>query len=97
MVLVLEQINVEGIAQLSYLVGDDKAGVAAVIDPGRDVDVYLQMAHSLGVRITHIILLKLLKVIFTPILSLVRTNYKPVSMHRFMLAKVITISLIVSS
>lgn len=55
MVLVLEQVKVEGIAQLSYLVGDDKAGVAAVIDPRRDVDVYLQMARSLGVRITHII------------------------------------------
>ena len=61
MVLVLEQVNVEGIAQLSYLVGDDR--VAAVIDPRRDVDVYLQMARSvshavglsLGVRITHII------------------------------------------
>ena len=55
MVLVLEQIKVEGIAQLSYLVGDDKAGVAAIIDPRRDVDVYLQIARSLGVRITHII------------------------------------------
>ena len=55
MVLVLEQVKVEGIAQLSYLVGDDKAGVAAVIDPRRDVDVYLQIARSLGVRITHII------------------------------------------
>ena len=55
MVLVLEQIKVQGIAQLSYLVGDDKAGVAAIIDPRRDVDVYLQIARSLGVRITHII------------------------------------------
>lgn len=55
MVLILEQIKVEGIAQLSYLVGDDKAGVAAIIDPRRDVDVYLQMAHSLGVRIVQII------------------------------------------
>ena len=54
MALILEQINVEGIAQLSYLVGDD-TGVAVVIDPRRDVDIYLQMARSLGVRITHII------------------------------------------
>ncbi|MCA1992754.1 MAG: MBL fold metallo-hydrolase [Coleofasciculus sp. S288] len=55
MALVLEQINAEGLAQLSYLVGDDKAGVAAVIDPRRDVDVYLQMARDRGVRITHIV------------------------------------------
>lgn len=55
MALVLEQINTEGLAQLSYIVGDDKAGVAAVIDPRRDVDIYLQMARSLGVRITHIL------------------------------------------
>jgi hydroxyacylglutathione hydrolase len=55
MALVLEQINTEGLAQLSYIVGDDKAGVAAVIDPRRDVDIYLQIARSRGVRITHIL------------------------------------------
>ncbi|MBD0337037.1 MAG: MBL fold metallo-hydrolase [Cyanobacteria bacterium Co-bin13] len=51
MALVLEQINVEGLAQLSYIVGDDKAGVAAVIDPRRDVDIYLQRARELGIRL----------------------------------------------
>ncbi|MEB3310198.1 MAG: rhodanese-like domain-containing protein [Snowella sp.] len=51
MALVLEQFNVEGLAQLSYLVGDDKAGVAAIIDPRRDVDPYLQRARELGVRL----------------------------------------------
>lgn len=51
MALILEQINVEGLAQLSYLIGDDKAGVAAVIDPRRDVDIYLQRARELGVRL----------------------------------------------
>ena len=55
MALVLEQINTEGLAQLSYLVGDTAAGVAAVIDPRRDVDVYLNRARELGLRITHII------------------------------------------
>ncbi|RUR72510.1 rhodanese-like domain-containing protein [Chlorogloeopsis fritschii PCC 9212] len=55
MALVLEQINVEGLAHLSYLIGDDKAGVAAAIDPRRDVDIYLQRAREMGVRITHII------------------------------------------
>ncbi|MEB3215625.1 MAG: MBL fold metallo-hydrolase [Nostocales cyanobacterium 94392] len=55
MALVLEQINAPGLAQLSYLIGDDKAGVVAVVDPQRDADVYLQMARSRGLRITHII------------------------------------------
>ncbi len=55
MALVLEQINVEGLAHLSYLVGDDKAGQVAVIDPRRDVSVYVEKARELGVRITHII------------------------------------------
>ena len=53
MALVFEQINSEGLAQLSYIVGDDKAGVAAVIDPRRDVEIYVEKANSLGVRITH--------------------------------------------
>ncbi|MES1024378.1 rhodanese-like domain-containing protein [Gloeocapsa sp. BRSZ] len=55
MALVLEQINVEGLAHLSYVVGDDKAGVVAVIDPRRDVDIYLQKAREIGVRITDIV------------------------------------------
>lgn len=55
MALVLEQIYTEGIAHLSYLVGDDAEGVVAVIDPRRDVDVYLEMARRRGVRIAHII------------------------------------------
>ena len=50
MALVLEQINVEGLAHLSYIIGDDQAGVAAVIDPRRDVDIYLQKAREIGVR-----------------------------------------------
>ncbi len=55
MALVFEQINSEGLAQLSYIVGDDKARVAAVIDPRRDVEFYVEKANSLGVRITHAI------------------------------------------
>ena len=33
MALVFERIPTEGIAELSYLVGDDSDGVAAVFDP----------------------------------------------------------------
>ena len=46
--LVLEQIKSPGLAQLSYIVGDDSAGVAAVIDPRRDVEIYLNRARELG-------------------------------------------------
>jgi rhodanese-related sulfurtransferase len=55
MTLLLERIDTEGLAQLSYLVGDSKAGVAAVIDPRRDVDMHLRLAREREVRITHII------------------------------------------
>jgi hydroxyacylglutathione hydrolase len=55
MPLLLERIDTEGLAQLSYLVGDSKAGVAAVIDPRRDVDVYLRLARDRDVRITHLL------------------------------------------
>lgn len=51
--LVLEQIETEGLAQLSYLVGDDSSGEAAVIDPRRDVDVYLERARAPGLRLLH--------------------------------------------
>jgi hydroxyacylglutathione hydrolase len=44
----------EGIAQLSYLIGDDSSRTAAVIDPRTDVDVYLCLAREYGLSITHI-------------------------------------------
>jgi hydroxyacylglutathione hydrolase len=53
--LVLQRIETEGLAQLSYVVGDDAAARAAVIDPRRDVDVYLAMLRERGLRLTHII------------------------------------------
>ena len=53
MSLIFQQIWTQGIAQLSYLVGDTSTGRAAVIDPRTDVDVYLQAARSHGLTITH--------------------------------------------
>ncbi|MQA90318.1 MAG: MBL fold metallo-hydrolase [Gemmatimonas sp.] len=55
MSLVLEQIHTPGIAQLSYLVGDDAAKIGAVIDPRRDVDIYVERALSRGLRIAYAI------------------------------------------
>ncbi len=54
MALIFECIQTEGIAELSYLVGDDSMGVAAVIDPRADVDCYLELARAKQVSITHI-------------------------------------------
>ena len=53
--LVFEPVYTDGVAQISYLVGDSKAAVAAVIDPRRDIDVYLRMAKARGLRIAYAI------------------------------------------
>jgi hydroxyacylglutathione hydrolase len=55
MAMVFERLKVEGIAQLSYLIGDDSSGTAAVIDPQPNVERYLQLARKHGVRITHVL------------------------------------------
>lgn len=55
MPLLFEPVYTEGLAQLSYVVGDTAAGVAAVVDPRRDVQVYVDIAHRSGVRLTHAI------------------------------------------
>src|SRR5438874_2340716 len=54
MSLVFKTIQTEGIAELSYLVGDDDEGIAAVFDPRADCDVYIEAARDAGVAITHI-------------------------------------------
>ena len=54
--LVLEQHYLTCLSQASYLVGDTDAGVAAVVDPRRDVGVYLEAAERLGVKIEHVLL-----------------------------------------
>ena len=54
MSLIFERIHTDGIAELSYLIGDDSEGVAAVFDPRADVDCYLQLAREEQVAITHI-------------------------------------------
>lgn len=50
--MLLEKIKTPGLAHLSYLLG--AGGQAAVIDPRRDCDVYLEIARAEGMEITHI-------------------------------------------
>jgi hydroxyacylglutathione hydrolase len=54
--VILEQYYLGCLAHASYLVGDEKSGLAAVIDPQRDVDGYLADARRLGLRIEHVVL-----------------------------------------
>ena len=54
MSLVFKTIQTDGIAEISYIIGDDDEGVAAVFDPRADVDVYVDLAREAGVAITHI-------------------------------------------
>src|SRR5258708_14983849 len=44
----------EGLGNSAHLVISEKDGVAALIDPLRDVDQYLDVARREGVRITHV-------------------------------------------
>jgi hydroxyacylglutathione hydrolase len=54
MSLVFKTIQTQGIAELSYLLGDDDERVGAIFDPRADVDVYVDMAREAGLAITHI-------------------------------------------
>src|SRR5437879_2103948 len=54
MSLVFKTIQTDGIAELSYLLGDDDEGVAAIFDPRSDVEVYIDMAREAKLAITHI-------------------------------------------
>jgi glyoxylase-like metal-dependent hydrolase (beta-lactamase superfamily II)/rhodanese-related sulfurtransferase len=55
-VVVLKQYYLGCLAHASYLVADQGAGVAAVVDPQRDVDEYVADAGELGCRIEHVLL-----------------------------------------
>ncbi|MDX1913567.1 MAG: rhodanese-like domain-containing protein [Saprospiraceae bacterium] len=44
----------KSLAQASYFIGCQKAGVAMVIDPKRDVDTYLEIARQNNMTITHV-------------------------------------------
>lgn len=51
--MVFETILTKGVAELSYLIGDKETGKAAVIDPRRDIDIYVELARKNKLAITH--------------------------------------------
>jgi hydroxyacylglutathione hydrolase len=53
--MLFRQILHEDLGCASYLVGDSKAGVAAVVDPQWDIDPYLRLSRLHGVRIEHVL------------------------------------------
>jgi len=51
----IEQFFLEGLGHQSYLVAEEHSDQAAVIDPRRDIAVYLEAAKRADARITHIL------------------------------------------
>lgn len=51
----MQQFFIDGLGCASYLIGCEGGGIAAVIDPDRDVQKYLDVAAAHGMKITHII------------------------------------------
>ncbi len=49
-----QQITTPGLGCFSYVIGCPKAGVMAVVDPRRDISVYLDVSRNAGMRVTHI-------------------------------------------
>ena len=55
MALVFEQILTRELGDASYLIGDDSARVAAVVDPQVDVEQYLELARKRGLTIKYVV------------------------------------------
>jgi glyoxylase-like metal-dependent hydrolase (beta-lactamase superfamily II)/rhodanese-related sulfurtransferase len=53
--VIFRQITHDDLGCASYLVGDEQAGVAAVVDPKLDIDEYLRLARYFGVAIEHVL------------------------------------------
>jgi hydroxyacylglutathione hydrolase len=53
--MLFRQITHDDLGCASYLVGDEGAGVAAVVDPRLDIGEYLRLARYTGVQIEHIL------------------------------------------
>lgn len=51
----LQQFAIESLGHLSALIADESAGVASVVDPRRDVDIYLEAARDAGLAISHVV------------------------------------------
>ena len=53
--MIFRQLIHDDLGCASYLIGDDDAGVAAVVDPKFEIEEYLALARYMGVRIEHVL------------------------------------------
>jgi hydroxyacylglutathione hydrolase len=53
--VIFRQLTHDDLGCASYLVGDEDAGVAAVVDPRFEIDEYLELARYMGVHIDHVL------------------------------------------
>ncbi len=53
--MIFRQLVHDDLGCASYLIGDEDAGVGAVVDPKLDIDEYLRLARFLGIDIEHIL------------------------------------------
>jgi len=53
--VIFERFTDDGLSQYSYLLASEATGEAAVVDPRRDVEVYLRYARERGLRIAHVL------------------------------------------
>ena len=53
--MLIRQYSIEGLGHLSALVADESTGIAAVVDPRRDIDLYLDEARRHDLRISHVL------------------------------------------
>ncbi len=53
--MIFRQITHDDLGCASYLIGDEHAGIAAVVDPRLEIDEYLALARYMGVQIEHIL------------------------------------------
>jgi rhodanese-related sulfurtransferase/glyoxylase-like metal-dependent hydrolase (beta-lactamase superfamily II) len=53
--MIFRQITHDDLGCASYLIGDEDAGVAAVVDPKLDIEEYLALARYMGVSIEHVL------------------------------------------
>lgn len=54
--MIFQQFYLNCLAHASYVIGDEQTGIAAVVDPQRDVDRYLAFAEEHRLRIQHVFL-----------------------------------------
>ena len=54
--MILKQYYLGCLAHASYLIGDEESGRAAVVDPQRDIDVYVADADACHLSIDHVFL-----------------------------------------